>query len=177
MTTFVRRIPAEFQDLYTVLDVPAPSNPPVQPVIAIPPPGLPPPGLREGYMERDLGAVSPVEAVRHERPKGFASVAGKVSGQRKDQPYCFAPYDGLRGLGMPEAPRDDGADDEDQYEGVGQMPPPAYPGGPIVPLGETPAQKQEPAVLRAIPYVIGVVGLLWLFNKTAKEMTPPRPAR
>jgi hypothetical protein len=151
MTTFVRRVPAEFDTAYW--------------------------RVAPGYMERELGAVSPVEAVRHEHPKGFASIAGKVTGQQKDQSYCFAPYDGLRGLGMPEAPLDeDEGDDEDEYEGVGQMPPPAYPGGPIVPLGEPPP-AQEPAVLRAIPYVIGVVGLLWLFNKTAKEMTPPRPAR
>ena len=36
---------------------------------------------------------------------------------------------------------------------------------------------QEPAILRAVPYVIAVVGLLWLANKTAKETAPVRASR
>ncbi len=152
MTTFVRRVPAEFDTAYW--------------------------RVAPGYMERELGAVAPGEAVRHERPKGFVSVAGKVEGQAKDQSYCFAPYDGLRGLGMADVDAVDPFDDEDaDVDGaLGQMPMPERFGGPIVPVGETPP-AQEPAILRAIPYVIGVVGLLWLFDKTAKEMAPPRPAR
>lgn len=151
MTTFVRRIPADFDTTYW--------------------------RVAEGYMERELGAVSPVEAVRHEKPRGFASVAGKIEGQRKDQGYCFAPYDGLRGLGMP----DFDADVTESVDDLGQMPAPAYPGAPIVPLGEPPASSSSPPAespaLRAIPYVIAAVGLIWLFNKTAMETAPPRPAR
>ena len=149
MTTFVRRVPAEFDTTYW--------------------------RVAEGYMERELGAVEASEAVRHEAPRGFASVAGKTTGQRKDQPYCFAPYDGLRGLGMPDFQEDvEVVEDVD----LGQMPAPAYRGGPIVPLGEPPAAPPaESAVLRAVPYVVAAVGLLWLFNKTAKETAPLRAAR
>jgi hypothetical protein len=149
MTTFVRRVPAEFDTTYW--------------------------RVAEGYMERELGAVEASEAVRHEAPRGFASVAGKTTGQRKDQPYCFAPYDGLRGLGMPDFQEVvEVVEDVD----LGQMPAPAYRGGPIVPLGEPPAAPPaESAVLRAVPYVVAAVGLLWLFNKTAKETAPLRAAR
>jgi len=155
MTTFVRRVPAEFDTTYW--------------------------RVAEGYMERELGAVDATEAKRHEAPRGFASAAGKVSGQRKDQPYCFAPYDGLRGLGMPDFHADvmggEGAESAEVVEdvvGLGRMPAPVYRG---IPLGEPPAAPQESAVLRAVPYVVAAVGLLWLFNKTAKETAPLRPAR
>ncbi len=151
MTTFVRRIPASFDETYW--------------------------RVAEGYMERELGAVEASEAVRHEAPRGFASVAGKTTGQRKDQPYCFAPYDGLRGLGMPDFHADvmDGEGVEVVEDvGLGRMPAPVYRG---IPLGEPPAAPQEPAVLRAVPYVVAAVGLLWLFNKTAKETAPVRAAR
>jgi len=53
-----------------------------------------------GYMERELGAVLADEHARHEKPESFVEVAGDAPGQRKDMPYCFAPYDGLRGLNM-----------------------------------------------------------------------------
>ena len=158
MTTFVRRVPAEFDTTYW--------------------------RVAEGYMERELGAVEASEAVRHEAPRGFASVAGKTTGQRKDQPYCFAPYDGLRGLGMPDFQADvesaEVAEVAEVAESVelGQMPAPAYRGGPIVPLGEPPAAPPaESAVLRAVPYVVAAVGLLWLLNKTTKETAPVRAAR
>ena len=153
MTTFVRRIPASFDETYW--------------------------RVAPGYMERELGAVDPGEARRHESPKGFVSVAGDAVGQAKDQSYCFAPYDGLRGLGMGDVESLEDVEaldvDAEASPGLGQMLPPKTPGGPI-PLGEAPPE-QEPAILRAVPYVIAAVGLLWLFNKTAKEMTPPRPAR
>jgi len=151
MTTFVRRVPTEFDTTYW--------------------------RVAQGYMERELGAVGAHEAVRHELPKGFASVAGKTTGQRKDQSYCFAPYDGLRGLGMPDVESVEDVEEvvAEESPGLGQMLPPKTPGGPI-PLGETPP-AQEPAILRAVPYVVAAVGLLWLFNKTAKETAPPRPAR
>jgi hypothetical protein len=151
MTTFVRRVPAEFDTTYW--------------------------RVAEGYMERELGAVDATEAVRHESPKGFADTAGKVSGQRKDQPYCFAPYDGLRGLGMPDFHADARESvDVASFAGLGQMLAPAHRGAPI-PLGEPPTAPAESPVLRAVPYVLAAVGLLWLFNKTAKETAPLRPAR
>lgn len=144
MTTFVRRVPAEFDTLYW--------------------------RTAPGYMERELGAVDAGEAVRHDSPKGFASVAGKAEGQRKDQGYCFAPYDGLRGLGMP----DFHASVEHEAESLGQMPPPAYPGAPIVSLGEAPPAS-EGFVAKALPYVIAAAGILWLLKRTAAE-TAPLPA-
>jgi len=154
MTAFVRRVPAEFDTTYW--------------------------RVAPGYMERELGAVSPVEAGRHESPKGFADTAGAVTGQRKDQSYCFAPYDGLRGLGMTdyravgddiEDGDDDGADAKDVDVSIGR-----------VRLGDTPSTPSTPppppsALVRAVPYVIAAAGLLWLLNKTAKETAPPRPAR
>jgi hypothetical protein len=149
MTSFVRRVPAEFDTTYW--------------------------RVAEGYMERELGAVDATEAKRHEAPRGFASVAGKTTGQRKDQPYCFAPYDGLRGLGMPDFHESaESVEVVEDVVGLGRMPAPVYRG---IPLGEPPAAPQEPAVLRAVPYVLAAVGLLFLFNKTAKETAPLRPAR
>lgn len=84
MTTFVRRIPAEFQDLYTALDEYSPA----------------PFMQRTGYMEPELSGVPADEHDRHEKPESFVDVSGSAPGQRKDMPFCFAPYDGLRGLGM-----------------------------------------------------------------------------
>lgn len=146
MTTFVRRIPASFDDTYW--------------------------RVAAGYMERELGAVEANEAVRHEAPRGFASVAGKTTGQRKDQPYCFAPYDGLRGLGMADVVSVGELGDAPV---VAPAVPSLTPSAPSSPSSAAPAQ--EPAVLRAVPYVIAAVGLLWLFNKTAKETAPVRAAR
>jgi len=149
MTAFVRRVPAEFDTTYW--------------------------RVAPGYMERELGAVSPVEAGRHESPKGFADTAGAVTGQRKDQSYCFAPYDGLRGLGMPDF-HDDAADIVDAEHAAAR----ALVRAPVrragLSLGETPP-AQDSALVRAVPYVVAAVGLLWLFNKTAKETAPLRPAR
>jgi hypothetical protein len=144
MTTFVRRVPAEFDTTYW--------------------------RVAAGYMERDLGAVSPDEAVRHESPKGFASPAGAVSGQAKDQPYCFAPYDGLRGLGMPDF-HDDAADVV-EADAVAHAPARRR----AVSLGETPP-AQDSALVRAVPYIIAAAGILYLLNKTAKETAPARAAR
>ena len=147
MTTFVRRVPAEFDTLYW--------------------------RTAPGYMERDLGAVEATEAVRHESPKGFADTAGKVTGQRKDQSYCFAPYDGLRGLGMPDFHAD--ASEAVKVDVASFAGPPAH---RAPSLGEPPVSslpsKAESPTLRALPYVVAAVGLLWLFNKTAKETAPTR---
>jgi hypothetical protein len=152
VTTFVRRVPAEFDTTYW--------------------------RVAPGYMERELGAVPATEAVRHESPKGFASVAGKIEGQRKDQSYCFAPYDGLRGLGMPDVRAMQ--EYADVYEDSLGAPPVApvlpSPGG-AAPPASSPGSIPDSPALRAIPYVVAAVGLLWLFNKTAKETAPPRPAR
>lgn len=149
MTAFVRRVPAEFDTTYW--------------------------RVAEGYMERDLGAVSPDEAVRHESPKGFASVAGQTTGQRKDQPYCFAPYDGLRGLGMPDFHADvaDVADIEEAEHAAARalVRAPVRRAGPS--LGETPP-AQESALVRAVPYVVAAAGILYLLNQTAKQTTPSR---
>jgi hypothetical protein len=144
MTAFVRRVPAVFDETYW--------------------------RVAEGYMERDLGAVSPDEAVRHESPKGFASVAGQTTGQRKDQPYCFAPYDGLRGLGMP----DFHADVEEAAEIELVAPPTRRRRLPS--LGETPGGQpaKESALINAVPYVIAAAGILYLLNQTAKQTTPSR---
>jgi hypothetical protein len=144
MTAFVRRVPAEFDTTYW--------------------------RVAAGYMERDLGAVSPDEAVRHESPKGFASPAGAVSGQAKDQPYCFAPYDGLRGLGMPDF-HDDAAD---VVEAELVAPPTRRRRLPS--LGETPGGQpaKESALINAVPYVIAAAGILYLLNQTAKQTTPSR---
>lgn len=146
MTTFVRRVPAEFDTTYW--------------------------RVAPGYMERELGAVEATEAVRHESPKGFADTAGKVTGQRKDQSYCFAPYDGLRGLVMPDFQADASEVvkvDAASFAGLSAYHAPSF--------GEPPASSPpaaESPVLRAVPYVIAAVGLLWLFNKTAKETAPVR---
>jgi hypothetical protein len=142
MTAFVRRVPAEFDTTYW--------------------------RVAAGYMERDLGAVSPDEAVRHESPKGFASPAGAVSGQAKDQPYCFAPYDGLRGLGMPDF-HDDAADVVEAEHAVAHAPARRR----VVSLGETPP-AQDSALVRAVPYIIAAAGILYLLNQTAKQTTPSR---
>ena len=142
MTTFVRRIPAKYDDAYWFVST-GPS----------------------GYMERELGAVEASEADRHEKPVGFVNAAGKASGTRSDQGYCFAPYDGLRGMEMPDfrVMRDD-LGDASVAPGAG------------APSASAPPQA-ESAVARAVPYVVAAVGLLWLFNKTAKETAPLRPAR
>lgn len=84
MTTFVRRIPARFQDLYTAFDEYSPA----------------PFMQRTGYMEPELAGVPADEHSRHEKPESFVDVSGSAPDQRKDMPFCFAPYDGLRGLGM-----------------------------------------------------------------------------
>jgi hypothetical protein len=146
MTAFVRRVPAEFDTTYW--------------------------RVAPGYMERELGAVPSAEAVRHESPKGFASPAGEVSGQAKDQPYCFAPYDGLRGLGMPDF-HDDAADIVDAEHAAARalVRAPVRRAGPS--LGETPP-AQESALMRAVPYVIAAAGLLFLLNQTAKQTSPSR---
>jgi hypothetical protein len=146
MTAFVRRVPAEFDTTYW--------------------------RVAAGYMERDLGAVSPDEAVRHESPKGFASPAGEVTGQAKDQPYCFAPYDGLRGLGMPDF-HDDATDIVDAEHAAARalVRAPVRRAGPS--LGETPP-AQGSALMRAVPYVIAAAGILYLLNQTAKQTTPSR---
>jgi hypothetical protein len=146
MTAFVRRVPAEFDTTYW--------------------------RVAAGYMERDLGAVSPDEAVRHESPKGFASPAGEVTGQAKDQPYCFAPYDGLRGLGMPDF-HDDATDIVDAEHAAARalVRSPVRRAGPS--LGETPP-PQGSALMRAVPYVIAAAGILYLLNQTAKQTTPSR---
>ena len=146
MTAFVRRVPAEFDTTYW--------------------------RVAAGYMERELGAVSPDEAVRHESPKGFASPAGEVTGQAKDQPYCFAPYDGLRGLGMPDF-HDDAADIVDAEHAAARalVRAPVRRAGPS--LGETPP-AQESALMRAVPYVIAAAGILFLLNQTAKQTSPSR---
>ena len=146
MTAFVRRVPAEFDTTYW--------------------------RVAAGYMERELGAVSPDEAVRHESPKGFASPAGEVTGQAKDQPYCFAPYDGLRGLGMPDF-HDDAADIVDAEHAAARalVRAPIRRAGPS--LGETPP-AQESALMRAVPYVIAAAGILFLLNQTAKQTSPSR---
>jgi hypothetical protein len=128
-------------------------------------------------MERELGAVDAGEAKRHEAPRGFASAAGKTTGQRKDQPYCFAPYDGLRGLGMPDVRAMQ--EYADVYSDSLGTPPPV---APVLPApggapGAPPAAIPDSPMLRAVPYVLAAVGLLFLFNKTAKETAPLRPAR
>lgn len=151
MPTFVRRVPADFDTTYW--------------------------RVSPAYMEPELGAVGAEEAVRHESPKGFVSVAGETSGQAKDQSYCFAPYDGLRGLGMPDF--HEGLEGMGTVTGasLGQMLPPAYPGGPI-PLGEAPSTppsssgQGEGLVMRALPYVVAAAGLLWLLKRTAEETAP-----
>lgn len=74
MTTFVRRVPPAFDEGYW--------------------------HTAAGYMERELGSVSDTEHARHEHPAGFVDASGSAPGHKKDMPYCFAPYDGLRGLGM-----------------------------------------------------------------------------
>jgi len=157
MTAFVRRVPAVFDETYW--------------------------RVAEGYMERDLGAadvaadvaataVTPTEAARHDSPKGFASVAGQTTGQRKDQPYCFAPYDGLRGLGMPDF-HDDATDIVEAEHAAARalVRAPVRRAGPS--LGETPP-AQESALVRAVPYVIAAAGILYLLNQTAKQTAPSR---
>lgn len=139
MTTFVRRVPDRFDTTYW--------------------------RVASGYMERELGAVDAGEAVRHESPKGFVDTAGKASGQAKDQCYCFAPYDGLRGLGMPDFHESI----EARAEGLGNISTPRYSG--VASFGEAP--PQESLLMRAAPYVVAAVGLLWLLNKTAKETAAP----
>jgi hypothetical protein len=152
MTTFVRRVPADYDTAYWQ--------------------------MAPGYMERELGAVDGVEAERHEDPKGFVNTAGDTDGQRKDQPYCFAPYDGLRGLCM---------GDVTAYEDMGDAAPIVAPiVAPIAPLapsgapsapGGAPGAASESGLARAIPYAIAAVGLYFLFHQTAKQMTPPSPRR
>lgn len=155
MTTFVRRVPADYDTAYWQ--------------------------VAPGYMERELGAVDAVEAERHEDPKGFVNTAGATDGQRKDQPYCFAPYDGLRGLGM---------GDVTAYKDMGDAAPVVAPIVPLAPSGAPSApggsggtgggaggSASESALVRAIPYVAAVAAVYFLLHQTAKEMTPPSPRR
>jgi len=153
MTTFVRRVPADYDTAYWQ--------------------------VAPGYMERELGAVDATEAERHEDPKGFVNTAGAADGQRKDQPYCFAPYDGLRGLCM---------GDVTAYEDMGDAAPivapiviPGPSGAPSAPGGSggtgAPGAASESGLVRAIPYVVAAVGLYFLLHQTAKQMTPPSPRR
>ena len=144
MTTFVRRIPAEFQDLYTAFDEPSPPRPSFPPVLAISPQMIPEPTIRTGYMERELGAVTADEHSRHEKPESFVEVSGDAPGQRKDMPYCFAPYDGLRGLGMQDIV-EFGELGEDQMLQAAVMPP--LPQLKILPA-PTPSPLPAPPLLR-----------------------------
>lgn len=155
MTTFVRRVPSDYDTAYW--------------------------RVAPGYMERELGAVDATEAERHEDPKGFVNTAGATDGQRKDQPYCFAPYDGLRGLCM---------GDVTAYQDMGDAAPIVAPVVPLAP-GSAPsapggsggggagggAGASESGLARAFPYVIAAVGIYFLFHQTAKQMTPPSPRR
>lgn len=152
MTTFVRRVPADYDTAYWQVS--------------------------PGYMERELGAVDAVEAERHEDPKGFVNTAGATDGQRKDQPYCFAPYDGLRGLGM---------GDVTAYEDMGDAAPVVAPIVPLAPSapggssgsgtggGGTGGGASESSLARAIPYVMAAVGIYFLAHQAAKQMTPLPP--
>lgn len=153
MTTFVRRVPSDYDTAYWQ--------------------------VAPGYMERELGAVDATEAERHEDPKGFVNTAGAADGQRKDQPYCFAPYDGLRGLCM---------GDVTAYEDMGDAAPvvapivPLAPGGaPGAPGGSggsgTGGGASESGLVRAIPYVVAAAAVYFLLHQTAKQMTPPSPRR
>jgi hypothetical protein len=129
-------------------------------------------------MERELGAVDATEAERHEDPKGFVNTAGATDGQRKDQPYCFAPYDGLRGLCM---------GDVTAYEDMGDAAPvvapivPLAPGAPSAPGGSggsgTGGGAGDSVLVRAIPYVAAAAAVYFLLHQTAKQMTPPSPRR
>ena len=152
MTTFVRRVPSDYDTAYW--------------------------RVAPGYMERELGAVDATEAERHEDPKGFVNTAGATDGQRKDQPYCFAPYDGLRGLCM---------GDVTAYEDMGDAAPvvapivPLAPGAPSAPGGSggsgTGGGAGDSVLVRAIPYVAAAAAVYFLLHQTAKQMTPPSPRR
>ena len=153
MTTFVRRVPSDYDTAYWQ--------------------------VAPGYMERELGAVDATEAERHEDPKGFVNTAGATDGQRKDQPYCFAPYDGLRGLCM---------GDVTAYEDMGDAAPIVAPVVPLAP-GSAPSAPGasggggagggagDSVLVRAIPYVAAVAAVYFLLHQTAKQMTPPIPRR
>lgn len=132
MTTFVRRIPDSFDQVYRHASA--------------------------QYMERELGAVDVLEAQRHESPSGFADPAGHATGQRKDMSYCFAPYDGLRGLGM---------SDVCEYDSVGETQIPAS----VIPTSLQPLNpkiaesfkgrlSEEPMWKRALPYAAAGSALL-----------------
>ena len=153
MTTFVRRVPSDYDTAYWQ--------------------------VAPGYMERELGAVDATEAERHEDPKGFVNTAGATDGQRKDQPYCFAPYDGLRGLCM---------GDVTAYEDMGDVAPIVAPVVPLAP-GSAPSAPGasggggagggagDSVLVRAIPYVAAAAAVYFLLHQTAKQMTPPIPRR
>lgn len=150
MTTFVRRVPSDYDTAYW--------------------------RVAPGYMERELGAVDATEAERHEDPKGFVNTAGATDGQRKDQPYCFAPYDGLRGLCM---------GDVTSYEEMGDAAPVVAPIVPLAPSapggsggsGTGGGGAGDSVLVRAIPYVVAAAAVYFLLNQTAKQMTPPIPRR
>lgn len=153
MTTFVRRVPSDYDTAYW--------------------------RVAPGYMERELGAVDAIEAERHEDPKGFVNTAGAADGQRKDQPYCFAPYDGLRGLGM---------GDVTAYQDMGDAAPVVAPIVPLAPGGAPSAPggtggggagggAGDSVLVRAIPYVAAAAAMYFLLHQTAKEMTPSSPRR
>lgn len=154
MTTFVRRVPTQFDETYW--------------------------RVAPGYMERELGAVEATEAERHEDPKGFVDTAGAADGQRKDQPYCFAPYDGLRGLGMGDVTAYQDMGDAAPVVAPIVIPGPSgAPGAPSAPSGSggTGGGASESGLVRAIPYVVAAAAVYFLLHQTAKQMTPPSPRR
>ena len=131
-------------------------------------------------MERELGAVEATEAERHEDPKGFVDTAGAADGQRKDQPYCFAPYDGLRGLGMGDVTAYQDMGDAAPVVAPIVIPGPSgAPGAPSAPSGSggTGGGASESGLVRAIPYVVAAAAVYFLLHQTAKQMTPPSPRR
>lgn len=141
MTTFVRRVPDTFDEAYW--------------------------HASSRYMERELGAVPADEAERHENPSGFTDPSGNASGQRKDMSYCFAPYDGLRGLGM---------SDVREFSGVGDLPPGVRPID-VSPNFDPEAQKRALEAMRlgggsgwkkTLPYIAVGGGLLALLLLTRK---------
>lgn len=147
MTTFVRRVSEKFDDAYW--------------------------HAASRYMERELGAVSAEEAKRHEKPSGFTNTAGQTTGQRKDASYCFAPYDGLRGLGM---------SDVCQYESIGALPEGVKPENVNLDILLDPKKQEEAARAmramregskdawkKALPYVaVGGVALVAIFALARK---------
>ena len=156
MTTFVRRVPSDYDTAYW--------------------------RVAPGYMERELGAVDATEAERHEDPKGFVNTAGAADGQRKDQPYCFAPYDGLRGLGMGDVTAYQDMGDAAPVVAPIVIPGPSgAPGAPSAPGGSGGGSAGggagDSVLVRAIPYVAAAAAVYFLLHQTAKQMTPPAPRR